>query len=299
VVADSSARGIYVLGIAQFVTITGNIVISPKTNGIWMSTDVHDCIVDNNTITNSTGNAILLAANNRVTVTGNQIYYPTYIAGIEADGGNDITIRSNLLRVLGNNRTGIDLLGVSSFTITDNTITGSGRSGVSPLTAGIMVSNSTSGIISSNIILGDASSGILLRNESMTAVVGNSVNLATNCILETTNGSDYNLLNGNILDNCGTGLEYIGTHDVATNNTGFNHGTIQSSAISTQNQNATRSSLTQVSILGCAIVIAAALCVALLTKIRHRHPKKTIPRRKIGSLAQGQKKPPRLSERVR
>ncbi|MGP8069897.1 MAG: right-handed parallel beta-helix repeat-containing protein [Candidatus Bathyarchaeia archaeon] len=74
VVADSSARGIYVLGLAQFVTITSNTVFSPKTNGIWMSTDVRDGIVDNNTITNSTGNAILLAANDRVTVTGNQIY---------------------------------------------------------------------------------------------------------------------------------------------------------------------------------------------------------------------------------
>jgi nitrous oxidase accessory protein NosD len=248
-----------------------------------MSTDVRDGIVDNNTITNSTGNAILLAANDRVTVTGNQIYYPTSsaaIAGIEADGGNNITIRSNQVRVLGKNRTGIDLLDVSSFTITDNTITGSGQSGISQLTAGIMVSNSTSGIISSNVILGDTSSGILLDNESRTAVIGNHVNLAANCILETKGGSDYNTLSSNVLNNCDTGLSYIGTHDVATNNTGFNHGTIQSLVMSAQNQNATSSPLTQEFVLGSAIVIAAALCVAILTKIKHRQPKKTTPRRK-------------------
>jgi hypothetical protein len=287
IVANSSARGIYVLGIAQFVTITNNKVISPNANGIWMSTDVSDCIVDNNTITNSTGNAILLVTNNRVTVTGNEIYYPTYtspIAGIEVDGGNGITIRSNHVRVVGKNLTGIDLFGVSSFTITDNTITGSGLSGVSQLTAGISVSNSTSGLISSNVILGDTISGILLGNESRTAVVGNSVNLAANCIVETT--SDYNILSDNVLNNCGTGLSYIGPHDVATNNTGFNHGTIQSSITATQNQNATNSSLTQEFILGSAIVIAAALCVALLTKTKRESRRKTIPRRKAGSSTQ-------------
>jgi|GEM_PF-2883497 hypothetical protein len=53
--------------------------------------------------------------------------------------------------------------------------------------------------------------------------VGNRVNLAANCILETKGGSDYNTLSGNVLNNCGTGLctglSYIGTHDVAANNT--------------------------------------------------------------------------------
>jgi hypothetical protein len=283
VVADSSARGIYVLGIAQFVRIIGNRVISPKANGIWGSLDFKDGFIDNNTITNSTGNAILLVANDRVTVTGNEIYYPTSslpVAGIEVDGGNDITVQSNHVRMVGKNRTGIDLLGVSSFTISGNTITGSGLSGVSQLTAGIMVSNSTFGLISSNVILGDTSSGILLGNESRTVVVGNSVTLAANCILETTTGSDYNILSGNVLNNCGTGLSYIGTHDVATNNTGFNHGTIQSSGMTKQNQIATNSSLTQEFILGSAIVIATALCVALLTRIEHESRKKTIPRRK-------------------
>jgi hypothetical protein len=281
VVANSSARGIYVLGIAQFATITGNKIISPKANGIWMSTDVRDCIVDNNTITNSTGNAILLVTNDRVTVTGNEIYYPTYtspIAGVKVDGGNDITVRSNHVRVVGKNLTGIDLFGVSSFTITDNTITGFGLSGVSQLTAGIRVSNSTSGLISSNVILGDTISGILLGNESRTAVLGNNVNLAANCILEIT--SDYNILSDNVLNNCGTGLSYIGPHDIATNNTGFNHGTIQSSVMATQNQNATNSSLTQKLVLDSAIAIAAVLCVALLMKHKHRKPKKTTPRRK-------------------
>jgi parallel beta-helix repeat protein len=281
VVANSSARGIYVLGIAQFVTITGNKVISPNANGIWMSTAAHDCVVDNNTITNSTGNGILLAENSRVTVTGNQIYYPTYIAGIEVEGGNDITIRSNHVRVSGANRTGIDLLGVSSFTITDNTITGSGLSGGSQLTAGIMATNSTLGLIASNVILGDTLSGILLENESRTAVLGNSVTLAVNCILESTNGSDYNILSDNVLNNCSTGLSYIGTHDTATNNTGFNHGTIQSSTMTIQNQVATSGPLTQEFVLGSAIVIAAALCVALLTKIKHRQPKKKTTRRKV------------------
>jgi parallel beta-helix repeat protein len=284
VVANSSARGIYVLGIAKFLTITGNTVASPKANGIWMSTDVHDCIVDNNTITNPAGNAILLATNDRVTVTRNEIYYPTSsspVAGIQVDGGNDITVRSNHVRVTGKSRTGIDLLGVSSFTIAANTITGSGQSGVSQLTAGIMVSNSTSGIISSNLILGDAISGILLGNESKTVVVGNSVNLAANCIRETTNGSDYNILSDNVLNNCGTGLSYIGPHDVATNNTGLNHGPIQSSVIVTQNQVSTSSLSSQELLLASAGVIAAALCVALLTKIKQRQPQKPHRRRKV------------------
>jgi parallel beta-helix repeat protein len=281
VVANSSARGIYVLGIAQFVTITANTVISPNADGIWMSSDVHDCVVENNTITNSTGNGILLVANDRVTVTGNEIYYPTSsfpIAGIEVEGGNDITVRSNHVRVLGNNRTGIDLLGVSGFTIADNSITGSGLSGGSKLTAGIMVTNSTFGFIASNVILGNTISGILLRNESRTVVMDNSVNLAANCIRETTNGSDYNTLSGNVLNNCGTGLSYIGPHDAATNNTGFNHGTIQSSVMSIQNQMPTSGS-SQESVLLLAIAIAGTLCVVLLTKIAHRKAKKRIPRR--------------------
>lgn len=270
VVAYSMSRGIFVLGLAQFVAITGNTIIAPKANGIWANTNFSDGTIDNNTITNSTGSAILLVANNRVTVMGNEIYCPTStaaVAGIEVDGGNDITIRSNHVRVLGNNRTGIDLLGVSGFTITSNTVTGSGLAGVSLLAVGIMVSNSTSGVVFSNVIVGDASSGILLGNESRTAVVNNTVNIAANCILETTNGSDYNVITNNVLNNCGTGLSYIGTHDVVTNNTGLNHGTIQSSGMVTQNQISFSDSLTQ--------VIAVALCVALLTKTKRRQPKKT------------------------
>ncbi len=282
-VAYSSGRGIFALGLAQFVTITGNTVVAPQANGIWMATDFSDGLIENNTITNSTGNAILLAANDHVTVTGNQIYYPTStspIAGIEADGGTDITVRSNHVRVLGNNRTGIHLLGVRSFTITGNTIAGSGLSRVSQITAGIMVSNSTSGLISSNVILGDTSSGILLGNETRTAVVHNNVNLAANCILETTNGSDYNILSGNVLNNCGTGLSYIGTHDVATNNTGFNHGAIQSSVTGTQNQISTGGSLTQF-VLVSVFVVAVVLCVALIMVKRRSSKKRTTHRKAL------------------
>jgi hypothetical protein len=293
-VADSSGNGIYVpFGAwARFVTITGNTIISSKANGIWMGTDFSDGLIDNNTITNSTGNAIFLAANDRVTVTGNQIYYPTSAnlcssifclsAGIAANAGNDITVRSNHVQVAGSNRIGINLITVSSFTVAGNTVTGSGQSGVFQLTAGIMVSNSTFGLISSNLVLGDTISGILLGNESRTEVVGNSVNLATNCVRETTNGSDYNILSDNVLNNCGTGLSYIGPHDVATNNTGFNHGTIQSSVMTVQNQNVANSSLTQEFALGSAIVIVATFCVALLPKIKRKSRKKSTPRSKVG-----------------
>jgi len=234
----------------------------------------------------------LLTTNDRVTVAGNEIYYPTStfpIAGIEVDGGNNITIRSNHVRVVGKNRTGIDFLSVSSFTITDNTIMGSGLAGASQLTAGIKVTNSTFGLIASNVILGDTMSGILLGNESKTAVLGNSVNLAANCILETTNGSDYNIISGNVLNNCGIGLSYVGPHDAATNNTGFNHGTIQSLAMMTESQIAASSSLNQEFVLGFAIVIAGGLCVALIAKFKHRRPKKTAPQRR-GASRHGAKK---------
>lgn len=296
VVAYTSGRGIFVLGLAQFVTITGNTIISSKANGIWMSTDVSDGLIENNTITNSTGSAILLVANNRVSVTGNEVYCPnstSTVAGIEADSGNDITVRSNLVRVLGNNRMGINLTDVNGFTIASNTITGSGVSGSSRFTAGIIVSNSTFGLIFSNVILGDTLSGILLENESRTAVLSNSVNIALNCILETANGSDYNNINNNTLNNCSTGLSYIGPHDVATNNTGINHGTIQSSVMATQNQTATSGPLTQEFVLGSAIVIAAALCVvvaSLLTRNKRESRKKTIPRRKAALRHKARKK---------
>jgi hypothetical protein len=111
-VAHSSGRGIYVLGLAQFVTITGNTVIAPKANGIQFAADFSDGLIESNTITNSTGSAILLVANHRVTVTGNKIYYPTStIAGIEADGGNDIVIGSNLVCVLNNCSTAVSYRG--------------------------------------------------------------------------------------------------------------------------------------------------------------------------------------------
>ncbi len=74
VVAQSSGRGIYVLGLAQFVTITGNTVIAPKTNGIWIATAFSNGLIENNTITNSTGRAILLVANDNVTSMRNESY---------------------------------------------------------------------------------------------------------------------------------------------------------------------------------------------------------------------------------
>jgi len=250
-VADSSGNGIYVLWArAQFVTITDNTVISSKGYGISMNSS--DGLIDNNTITDSKGSAILIA-------------------------GNNITVRSNHVRALGSNRIGIASIGVSGFTITDNTITGSGTPGISQFAAGIIAVNSTSGLVSSNVIIGDASSGILLENESRTEVVDNSVNVATNCILETT--SDYNIISNNILSNCDTALSYIGSHDVATNDTDINHGAIQSPMMLTQTMPATSGLRTQ-ELMGSVIVIAAAVCVAFLTKIRHRPLTETTQRRR-------------------
>lgn len=291
VVEHSFGRGIFVLGLARFVTITGNTVIGSKANGIWMTTNFNDGLIENNTITNSTGSAILLTANDGVTVSGNDVYFPTStstVAAIEADDGINIIVRSNQIRVRGNNRIGIDLLDVNGFTMTGNSITGSGISGASQITAGIMVSNSTSGLISSNIIVGDATSGILLENESRTAVVNNNVNIATNCILETTNGSDYNTISDNVLSNCGAALSYIGTHDFASNNTILNHGTIQTSVQVTQI--VTNGSPAQVFVLGSATIIAISLCLATLTKIKRRSSKKTTPRRKAPFRHQVRKK---------
>lgn len=206
IVANSSGRGIYVLGLAQFLTISGNTVIAPKQNGIWLTTDFNDGLVQNNTITAPTGSGILLVANSNVAIRRNIISYPTAtspIAGIEVDRGNDIIIDSNLVRLVGNNHIGVTLIAVTGFAVVGNNITCSGMHGAfSPLTAGIRVSNSTNGSISSNTVLGNASSCIVLENVSNTTVVGSRVAAPANCTSDAAVRST-NVIGNNNLNNCG------------------------------------------------------------------------------------------------
>ena len=266
-VAYSSGRGIYVLGLAHDLTITGNTVIAPSANGIWFAQEFSSGLIENNTITNSAGSAIRLDANDNIRVTGNKIYYPTS-AGIDVRVGSGIVIASNLVRIVGNYRVGIDLLNASTFEILGNNITGSGISGVSQLTAGIRVTNSSAGIIALNVIVGDAASTIVLINETNTAVEGNRVNIAAICVLEGSSMDDYNMIVNNTLSNCSTPISYQGSHDIVANNSGFKQGTNQSAGMAVQ---------TEIAIVG--VVVVAALCILFLTG---RKSSKRMTRRKTG-----------------